>query len=337
MEPEDRAQTRDAADRALQDQKAVHFEAQYPCFDESFRCFSWTVAPYPAEQLLYLFARDITDRRRNEREIRKLNSALEQRATQLQSTNAELEAEVAIRKRTEAALQESNTALEAFSYSVSHDLRAPIRAMQGFARILIEDYGNVLDKIRVECAERIVNSAERMDSLVHDLLIYSKLGHTELTLQPISLDEIVTECLVQLEMDLKTRSATVHVDGPLPVVKGHLTTLIQVFINLIGNGTKFVAKGTKPHIEIRGKTQGEFAVITLTDNGIGISPENQGRVFRVFERLHSGDDYPGTGLGLAIVRKGVERMRGQVGVESKPGEGSNFWVKLPLSKVKASL
>jgi PAS domain S-box-containing protein len=331
MDAEDRALTRDAAERALGDQKAVSFEAQYSCLDGSFRCFSWTVAPYPAEKLLYLFARDITERRRNEREIQELNSALEQRATQLQATNAELEAEVAIRKRAEFALQESNSALEAFSYSVSHDLRAPIRAMQGFAKVLMEDYGGSLDAMGLECAERIVNSAERMDTLVHDLLVYSKLGHTQLDLEPISLGEVVTEALVHLEPELKARDASVQVASPLHTVTAHRTTLLQVLLNLIANGTKFVAKGVKPEMEIRSRAEGEKVLLTVKDNGIGVTPENQSRIFRVFERLHNNDDYPGTGLGLAIVRKGVERMGGRVGIDSAPGEGSVFWIEFPLS------
>jgi PAS domain S-box-containing protein len=332
MEPEDRDHTRSAAARALKDQQTLNFEAQYPCSDGSFRCFSWTVAPYPAEELLYLFGRDITDRRKNEREIRKLNSALEQRAAQLQTANAELEAEVAIRKQTESALQESNSALEAFSYSVSHDLRAPIRAMQGFAKVLQEDHAARLDEMGMECLERIVSGAERMDALVQDLLTYSKLGHTCLDLSPLSLDESISEALLQLEPELKARGAAVRVVTPFPVVMAHETTLLQVLINLIGNATKFVQNGTSPRVEITSRAEDGFAVLAIRDNGIGIASENQPRIFRVFERLHSVDDYPGTGLGLAIVRKGIERMGGQVGLESEPGKGSTFWIKLPLSK-----
>jgi signal transduction histidine kinase len=257
---------------------------------------------------------------------------LEHRAAQLQTANAELEGEVAIRKQTETALQESNSALEAFSYSVSHDLRAPIRAMQGFAKVLQEDHAARLDEMGMECLERIVNGAERMDALVQDLLTYSKLGHTCLDLSPLPLDEILSETLLQLEPELKSRGAAVRITTPFPVVMAHETTLVQVLINLIGNATKFVPDGVKPRVEITSRVEEGSAVISIKDNGIGIASENQPRIFRVFERLHSVDDYPGTGLGLAIVRKGVERMGGQVGLESEPGKGSIFWIKLPLSK-----
>jgi PAS domain S-box-containing protein len=334
MDQQDRALTRKAIARAVELQKPINFEAQYQCADGSFRCFSWTVAPYQAEQLLYLFARDVTEARRAEREIKKLNADLEQRAKELGQTNSELQGEIGTRQRAEIALQESNSALEAFSYSVSHDLRAPIRAMQGFARVLLEDYGKVLDTTGRDCAARIVSAAERMDNLVHDLLVFSRLGHTKLDLIPTSVREVVAESLAGLEQDLKSKDATVEVIEPLPVVLAHTTTFLQVLTNLIANGTKFVEAGVKPHVKVRAEVDEKSATIWIEDNGIGISEENQARIFRVFERLHGADDYPGTGLGLAIVRKGVERMNGEAGVISQSGQGARFWVKLPL--VRAS-
>lgn len=332
MDDTGQAATRRALNEAVNDRRPVNFEAQLACRDGSYRCFAWTVAPYAADQLLYLFGRDITERRRAEREINKLNSDLAQRAQQLEATNSELQAEIVTRQKAEEALQESNSALEAFSYSVSHDLRAPIRAMQGFANVLLEDYANKLDEMGKECASRIVNAAERMDLLVHDLLIYSRLGHTALDLSKVSLHEVVLEAIGQLEQDLKNRRAVVDVKEPLPDVRAHGTTLTQVLANLIGNATKFVAPEIKPRVKVWAESEADQVTIRVKDNGIGISPENQTHIFRVFERLHGSDDFPGTGLGLAIVRKGVERMGGDVGVESEVGKGSCFWVKLPLAK-----
>jgi two-component system, sensor histidine kinase and response regulator len=264
-------------------------------------------------------------------EARKLNADLERRANQLQAANAELEAEIATRKRAEAALQDSNSALEAFSYSVSHDLRAPIRAMQGFAKVLLEDYGLTLDELGKECAGRIVHAAQRMDCLVEDLLVYSRLGHTTLELEPVGLEEIISEARAQLEQDFAAKKAIVDVQHPLPIVLAHKTTLVQVATNLMANGVKFVPNEIQPHLRVSAEVRGDFATLWFEDNGIGIAPENHSRIFRVFERLHGADDYPGTGLGLAIVRKGVERMGGQVGLESGIGAGSRFWIRLCLS------
>ena len=331
MDESDRALTRAALARAVDLQKPISFEAQYQCADQSYRCLSWTVAPYPAEQLLYLFARDVTDARRAEREIRKLNVDLEQRAREVGATNMELQNEISTRQRAEVALHESNSALEAFSYSVSHDLRAPLRAMQGFAKVLLEDYGTVLDAMGKECAMRIVSAAERMDSLVQDLLVFSRLGHTTLELMPVRLHECVLETLVNLEYEIRSRNASVDVREPMPKVLAHPTTLTQVLQNLIGNALKFVPEGKTPVIKVWPTVEAGMATVWIEDNGIGIQPENQDRIFKVFERLHGADEYPGTGLGLAIVKKGTERMNGIIGVESTPGSGSRFWLKLPLA------
>src|SRR5690606_33296395 len=158
-----------------------------------------------------------------------------------QSANAELEAEIQTRKRAEQALQDSNSALETFSYSVSHDLRAPLRAMQGFARVLLEDYSPALDELGKDYATRIVTAAERMDTLIQDLLIYSRLGHTELQLTTVDLNHLVAEVAEQVEHDLQQRSARLQIEQPLPAVRAHSTTLFQVLVNLVTNGLKFVA------------------------------------------------------------------------------------------------
>jgi len=331
MEKPESEQARTSLREAIDDRRTVNFECGYRCLDGNYRCFTWTIAPYGAEELLYLFARDITDAKNAEQQIKKLNQTLEHRAEQLQAANAELQAEVIVRKKAEEALQESNSALEAFSYSVSHDLRAPIRAMQGFAKVLLEDYSASLDEMGRECATRIVNAAERMDNLVRDLLFFSRLGHTTLELSLISLHEALLGAIGQLEGELTARHAVVDLVEPLPKVMAHDVTLNQLLLNLISNGIKFVPPGIIPRMKIHAETDGGFARVWIEDNGIGISAEDQGRIFKVFERLHGADDYPGTGLGLAIVRKGIERMGGQVGLESELGKGSRFWLRLKLS------
>ncbi len=241
--------------------------------------------------------------------------------------DAQARLEDQVRERT-SELQERNDELEAFGYSISHDLRAPLRAMQGFSQALLDDCGDRLDAMGREYAERIVAGSRRMDELIRDLLAYARVSRAELQLVSVPLTPVAQRALAELSGALRARTATVHVEEPLPVVLGHPATLSQVLVNLLGNGLKFVPPERTPALRVSAERRNGLVRVWVEDNGIGIAPEHQTRIFRVFERLHSSDDYPGTGIGLAIVRKAVERMGGQVGVESSPGHGSRFWVDL---------
>jgi signal transduction histidine kinase len=238
---------------------------------------------------------------------------------------AELEARVAERT---AELQEINAELESFSYSVSHDLRSPLLAVQGFAEILLEDHDDRLGDDGRSCAQSIVAGARRMATLIEDLLTYSRLSRAALELIPVSLEAVVAEVLTQLEPEIRGNDAHVSIEKPLPHVTGHAVTLIQVVTNLLMNGLKFVAPGVRPQVRVWAEAGDERICLRLQDNGIGIAAEHQERIFGVFERLHDRDTYPGTGIGLAIVRKSIECMGGHVGVESAPGQGSTFWIAL---------
>lgn len=244
---------------------------------------------------------------------------------QVQRHAAELEQRVAERT---AELREINVELESFSYSVSHDLRTPLRSIQGFAQILLEEYDDQLEAIGRGYVQRIVAAARRMDSLTEGLLTYSRLSRTAMELVPISLEAVVEEALMQLEADIRSKEAQVTVERPIPQVMGHYVILVQTVANLLANGFKFVAPGVRPQVQVWAEERDDYVCLRLRDNGIGIAPEYQERIFRIFERLHGPDTYAGTGIGLSIVRKGVERMGGQVGVESTPDQGSTFWLEL---------
>jgi two-component system sensor histidine kinase/response regulator len=268
-------------------------------------------------------------------ELVKKSQAVKQQARQLQEANEILRTEITTRKKAEQALKESNDELEAFSYSVSHDLRAPVRAMQGFARVLVEDYGENLDAAARDYLDRIVTGACRMDNLIQDLLVYSRLGHTELSLGPISLKQLINEILRQISPDIDAKKAEISVADDLPEVTGNKMALGQAVENLITNGLKFIPEGREPKIRIEAQTIGKLVRLWIIDNGIGIPEEHHSRIFRVFERLHTAETFPGTGIGLAIVRKGVERMNGRVGLESEVGKGSRFWIELPAATAPA--
>jgi signal transduction histidine kinase len=205
--------------------------------------------------------------------------------------------------------------------------RRASRSMQGFAQALREDYGTLLDETGLDYTRRLADAAKHMDTLIQDLLEYSRLSRAELQLCPVSVRVALDLAIQQTAADLG--DAVLSVSDGIPWVIAHQRTPVQVFANLIGNAARFGAPGTAPEIRVVATIAGEMVRISVRDNGIGIAPEHQDRIFRVLERLHSQEAYPGTGIGLAIVSKGVRRMGGSVSVESAEGLGSMFCVELP--------
>ncbi|MBD2531796.1 CHASE3 domain-containing protein [Nostoc flagelliforme FACHB-838] len=254
--------------------------------------------------------------------------AIQQSLLREQLQNYALELEQRVAERT-AQLQETNQELEAFTYTISHDLRAPLRTMQGFAQALQEDYTDKLDSVGQEYIQYITEGAVQMDTLIAELLAYSRLSRAQIQMQKVDLTNVVEEALKQLSKELQEQQAEVTVAKPLPPAMAHRSTLVQVVTNLLSNAMKFVQPGIKPKLQIYAEDQQDSIQLSIVDNGIGIAPEHQERIFRVFERLHGVEIYPGTGIGLAIVRKGLERMNGRAGVESQLGTGSRFWIALP--------
>ncbi|TLY49409.1 MAG: HAMP domain-containing protein, partial [Gemmatimonadetes bacterium] len=261
-------------------------------------------------------------------ELGRLAGAFDVMVTHVREAQERLEERVRARTR---ELEERNQELETFAYSISHDLRSPLRAMEGFSHALLEDYSGQLDETGRQHVERVATAARTMDRLIDDLLAYSRLTRSELDLAPIDLGRVLKGSLQQLDAEVRSRNARVDVADSLPAVVAHGPTLTQVLANLLANGIKFVPPGRTPEVRVRAERRdgGGRVRLWVEDNGIGIAPEHHERIFRVFERLHRAADYPGTGIGLAIVRKAMERMGGSVGVESELGRGSRFWIELP--------
>jgi signal transduction histidine kinase len=259
-------------------------------------------------------------------EMVRLETVFRSMVAHVRESQRELETRVTTRT---TELQERNEELESFAYSISHDLRAPLRAMDGFSQALLEEYGDKLDATGRQYAERVKAGARRMDLLIRDLLAYSKMTRADIKVGPIELERVIRSALEQVEEDARGRGARVVVEEHLPPVLGHESTLTQVVMNLLANGIKFVPAGRIPELRIRTESRDGLVRLWILDNGIGIPSEYHERIFRVFERLHRVDEYPGTGIGLAIVRKGVERMGGRVGLESEPDRGTSFWIDLP--------
>ena len=245
----------------------------------------------------------------------------------------ELEQRVAERT---AKLEETIKSLDTFCYSVAHDLRAPVRAIHGYVSMLIEQHPQQLDETGKEYLKRIMVAARHMDDLINDLLVYGRMSHLDLPLAEVDVNRILTGILENLAGEIKARKANVDVRWPLEAVWGHPNVLEQILANLIDNALKFVPAGVAPQISIWSEKAEATVRIFVKDNGIGIAPEHQERIFRIFERLNNSKEYPGTGIGLALVKKGVERLGGKVGLESKEGAGSCFWIDLIKAKPPAT-
>ncbi|HEY9603984.1 MAG TPA: ATP-binding protein, partial [Allocoleopsis sp.] len=339
---------------ALLDWRSPALERQLAEGQRSFLSVALIVEGKPIGQLV-LFSRQVAAFTSEHQEIaaevaNQLAVAIQQARlqTQLQRHAAELEQRVAERT---AALQDANESLEVFVYSISHDLRAPLRGIQGFAQALLEDYAEGLGAEGQNYAHYLADSAQEMSNLIQDLLDYSRLSRADMTLQIVNLDALVARVLTQLNAEIQEKHAQIIVEQPLPEAIAHWATLVQVIANLVTNAIKFVPSGIQPQVRIwaeepeqteylrctdreqqdaQSKLQHPTSKIRLwvEDNGIGIDSKHQEKIFQVFERLHGAEVYPGTGIGLAIARKGVERMGGRVGVESQLGQGSRFWVEL---------
>ena len=278
------------------------------------------------QEIIQCNIRDITARRKTEA------TRSDAKEKQLRRT-AELETIVGLRT---AELRLSNVQLETFVYSIAHDLRAPLRAMQGFAQLLVQEHAANLNQQGRDYANFINTAAQTMDHLLADLLAFSQISQQKMELTPVALDAAVQNALDGCETEIRERVAIIEKIPPWPTVMAHASTLRQVLVNLISNAVKFVASGA-PHVRIRAEERPNGIVrVWVEDNGIGIPAEFHERIFNVFQRLHT-TEYAGTGIGLAIVQKGVERMGGRVGLESAPRTGSKFWIELSKAPAASEL
>lgn len=250
--------------------------------------------------------RDMTERKR-------LLDAIQQHAHEL---------ELRIQER-----EESNAELEAFAYSVSHDLRAPLRAINGFAEAMREDCASNLDERGRDYLNEIGNAARRMNTLVQDLLDYGRVSRINMPLGAVRLVDAVQQATQELG-DQHRGSLVVDVPADF-CVEGHPQVLAQVVLNLLTNAFKFQTENASPEVQVFAEQHNGHIRLSVRDNGIGIAPQHQERIWQVFERLHEREAYPGTGIGLAIVKRAVGRMRGDYGVQSDLGKGSTFWIELP--------
>ena len=233
------------------------------------------------------------------------------------------------RKREEDLMRQRAEELEAFAHTLSHDLRAPLRAISSFAHLLTTDADSLSEKERGVYVDKISKSAKAMDVIINDVLKLSQISLAPVVQEQVSLSEVFTQCLSLLEADIQKTGAQIEIKGPLPVVKANHTLLVQVFANLLTNALKFSRKGEKPRVEVYGHGKNSECEIHVKDNGVGIPEEFHQTIFKAFERGPAGAETSGTGVGLAIVKKATERLGGNISVRSAPGQGSDFVVVLP--------
>ena len=308
---DDVAATRECMAKLDEDQMVVGFENRYLCRDGSFRWFVWNCAPFLEEGSLYASARDITEQKRAVDQLQELNRELEMR---VQQRTTELHASI--------------KELEAFSYSVSHDLRAPLRSVDSFSRIVLDDYAGVLDAEGKRLLGIVRSEAQRMGQLIDDLLSFSRFGRQAMHFTLIDMAELARELFNEMPSEVRQHVKEFHV-ADLPKAFGDRAMLRQVWHNLIANAVKFTRMQPQAEIRIGGASRECGHCYFVSDNGAGFDPRYAHKLFGVFQRLHADHEFEGTGVGLALVQRIIQRHGGQVQAEAKPGGGATFHFTLP--------
>ncbi len=287
VHPEDRVASLAEAARITEGVATVYFENRYICADGSYKWLAWSATPFLPEKIMYCVARDITER-----------------------------------KGVEENLRRSNRELEQMAYVASHDLQEPLRMVASYVQLLAKRYKGKLDADADEFIGFAVEGAQRMQALIHDMLEYSRVTTRGKDLAPVAARDAAEAAIGNLAVAVEESGARISV-GELPVVMADPLQLTQVFQNLIGNAIKFRG-AAPPVIDVSAACTGAVCTVTVRDNGIGIDPRHFDRIFTMFQRLHSRREYAGTGIGLTICKRIVERHGGRIWVESEQGKGSAF-------------
>jgi PAS domain S-box-containing protein len=314
VHPDDRAATVKEAEGVARGERTIYFENRYRTKDGDYRWMLWSAAPALNEQLVYAVARDITEHKKTEDRVAQLGQESRQRAAELEAVNKEL---------------------EAFSYSVSHDLRAPLRHIAGFSDMLQNHADGSLDEKGKRYLKTIIESAKRMGLLIDDLLVFSRMGRSEMRSERVDLNQLVEATIAELAPDIGGRRIQ-WTKQSLPEVVGDRAMLKQVFLNLISNAIKYSATRDVANIEIGLRDEAEAFVIFVRDNGVGFDMAYAHKLFGVFQRLHDASQFEGTGIGLANVRRIVGRHGGRVWAEAELDKGATFYFSMPKAKINAA-
>ena len=289
----------------------VRFETKHRCKDGNIIDVQVSTQYMEERNIFITFVQDITDRKKTENELERHREHLEEMVAERTSELAAI-----------------NKELEDFNYSVSHDLRAPLRAISGFSEIIAKCHSVNLNEEGKHYFDNIVQASNNMDALIKDLLEYSHLGRKEIYSRPIELSDIFDKVVKNLTGKLNETKAQFNRPKNLPTIHGEQNLLIRIFTNLFENAITYRRPEIPLKLAVTCKTENDFTIVGVRDNGMGIPLEYQNKIFKVFQKLHNQDEYPGTGIGLALVKKSVELLGGNVWVESEVGKGSTFFLKL---------
>lgn len=273
---------------------------------------SSSIIKIDGEPVILSVTRDITDRKNAENELKKYRNHLEK-----------------LVKRRTGDLEAKNKELETFTYSVSHDLKAPLRGIDGYSRLLMEEYSDKLDEEGLFFLNNVRQGATLMNTLIEDLLAYSRMERKELHHTSINLKSLIDNLVNQRTHDIEKCSINLRIDVPFQTIESDTETLRQVLTNYLDNAIKYSKKDTSGTVTIGGSEDSDYWTLWIKDDGIGFDPKYLDRIFDIFQRLHRVEEYPGTGIGLAIVRKAVERINGRVRANSSLGKGSTFYLDIP--------
>lgn len=302
IHPEEDAATREWVSGILQVGAPQYLECRFRSKPGEYRWLGWTIAPFAAQGLLYVFARDMTERRTREEEVRQLNENLRQQARILQALNQEL---------------------EAFSYSISHDLRAPLRAISSYSGMLLAGEAGPLPNEASQIVGAVNRNSLQMAQLIEDFLNFFRVGQLEVKVTAIDMVTTAKDAIAMLRDEQGKRTIDFQI-GELPAARGDRTMVGQILVNLISNAVKFTAGKKKAKIEIGATTGTGPCVYYVKDNGVGFSMDHYSKLFGVFQRLHNRSDFAGTGIGLAIVQKIVQRHGGKVWADAAVDKGATF-------------
>jgi PAS domain S-box-containing protein len=321
VHPDDRPATIAEASKLSAGVDTVHFENRYRCKDGSYKWLAWTAAQSASESLIYAVARDMTEQRQSEDEIKRLNRDLEQKVAELETVNRRLE--------------ESSRLKSRFLTNVSHELRTPLNAIIGFSQMLYREAVGPLQPKQRRYVDNVLSSSRHLLSLINDLLDISKIeaGKMDLKSGSVSLSELLLDAASVIRGMADQKQIRVEVESPEPgsAVWGDAGRLKQVLFNLLSNAIKFTPNGGT--VRVGARKRGTTVQLEVTDTGIGVAPGDQERIFGEFQQVDGSEtrQFQGTGLGLALTRKLVEMHGGSIQIQSDLGKGSTFTITLPLA------